>query len=137
MGAAADPAILDEQMHYVNWLPGKLYPACAVGAVVLAVPDMFCTGAAGAVLAEVFCAKAITSGLVVMLWDGTEFWMFSTTADEMLGADPGAKRSSALSWPASKMARDELRLLQKQHKTAQNAWYSVLRKFAAAIQTHL
>ena len=84
---------------------------------------MFCTGAAGAVLAEVFCAKAITSGLVVMLWDGTEFWMFSTTADEMLGVGPGAiaKRSSALSWPASKMARDELRLLQKQHETAQNA----------------
>lgn len=39
-----------------------------------AVPDMFCTGAAGAViLADVFCVKAITSGLVVTLWDGTEF----------------------------------------------------------------
>lgn len=46
--------------------------------------------------------------------------MFSTTADEMLGAGPGASRSSALSWPAPKIAREELRLLQGQNHTAQN-----------------
>ena len=81
----------------------------------LAESGMSCTGAAGAViLADVFCVMAITCGLVVTLWDGTEFWMFSTTADDTFGGDPGDNRSSALSWPASKIARDDLRLLQKQ-----------------------
>lgn len=62
--------------------------------------------------------------------------MFSTTADEMLGAGPGDNRSSALPWPASKIARDELRLLQKQHQIAQTAWYAV-ENFATAMQTDL
>ena len=115
-GTVIEPEVLDNKLRCVDCLSDTFYPACAVWAVVLAVPDVFCAGAAGdVVLADVFWLRAITSGLVVTLWDGTELWMLSTTADEMLGAGPGTNRSSALSWPASKIARDELRLLQKQH----------------------